>query len=178
LFKKFLKFSLLIKIHHKGNYINVSGDFDPIVNEGIIDNNSRHFLILNPDTLLSATQVADVFDCPRKAVLQTRVRAGNEVSEAMVLGKMLHDVLQQSLVRKAFSIESLRATLKSVIEEGVDDLFAIGMDELEARKKMDTHLPKLQEWGKKVLGNISKVRLEDLLYLTDFTNNKKCSQRL
>jgi DNA replication ATP-dependent helicase Dna2 len=127
------------------------------VNEGILDNSSEHFVILNPDMLLSATQVADVFECPRKAVLQTRVRAGNEVFEAMVFGKMLHDVLQQSLVRKSFSLESLRATLKSVIEESVEDLFAIGMDEFEAKRKLDAHLPKLQGWGRKFLGDLPKV---------------------
>ena len=157
-----MTFSRTLISTYEGNYIHVSGDFDPVVNEGIIDNASQHFVILNPDTLLSATQVADVFECPRKAVLQTRVRAGNEVSEAMVFGKMLHDILQQSLVRKAFSIESLRATLKSVIEEGVEDLFAIGMDEVEARKKLDAHLSKLQEWGNKFLGNLPKVSLEKI----------------
>jgi len=65
---------------------------------GEVDN----LLILHPDVLLSATAISTVVRCTRKAYLQNKVKASGPASEdspseSLLMGKMLHEVLQSCL---------------------------------------------------------------------------------
>jgi DNA replication ATP-dependent helicase Dna2 len=68
---------------------------------------SENMLVLHPDTLLSATAISSaVISCSRKAVLQSKVKASGpgadeRPTEALILGKMLHEVLQSCLTGNA-----------------------------------------------------------------------------
>lgn len=64
---------------------------------------SRHadnLLVLHPDTLVTATAVCDVPTCVRKPLVKQRVHgtgAVDHMGEAIVMGNMLHEVLQACL---------------------------------------------------------------------------------
>ncbi|KAF2616691.1 hypothetical protein F2Q68_00042631 [Brassica cretica] len=74
-----------------GDSINVIGDFD---GEGKCDvDHQNNFLIVHPDTLVAGTKVAASFGCPRRTVLDERLRS-NEHATAALLGTLLHQVFQ------------------------------------------------------------------------------------
>lgn len=59
-----------------------------------------NLLILHPDILVTATAVCDVPTCVRKPLVRQRINgtgASDKMSEALVLGCMLHEVLQACL---------------------------------------------------------------------------------
>ena len=60
---------------------------------------SPNLLILQPDTLVSATRVSDTPFCRRKAVVSEKVRSSaSELTPALVYGNLLHELLQACLL--------------------------------------------------------------------------------
>lgn len=108
----------------------------------IDDSNYSPFLIVHPDQMLSATTVADSFDCIRKAVLQNLIKATGETSKAMVYGSILHEIFQQALSANKWDDEFLDATVRDTVQAHVEGLWELGMRDLslaieEIRAKMN-----------------------------------------
>ncbi|MCO5599936.1 hypothetical protein L7F22_054043 [Adiantum nelumboides] len=65
-----------------------------------------NLLILQPDILLSATAISSVVTCARKPLLQAKIKQSgpgveDKPTEALVMGRMLHEVLQSCLTGEA-----------------------------------------------------------------------------
>ncbi|SPC64806.1 related to DNA2 - DNA helicase [Ustilago sp. UG-2017b] len=56
-----------------------------------------NLLVVHPDVLVPATKVADVASCIRKPVVQDRLRGASDVTVSLVMGNMLHELLQACL---------------------------------------------------------------------------------
>ncbi|TKY88582.1 hypothetical protein EX895_002571 [Sporisorium graminicola] len=56
-----------------------------------------NLLVVHPDILVPATKVADVASCIRRPVVQDRLRGASDVTLSLVMGNMLHEVLQACL---------------------------------------------------------------------------------
>ena len=115
----------------------------------ITDDSSSPFLIVHPDHMLSATTVADSFDCVRKAVLQDRIKATGETSKAMVYGKVLHEIFQQALMANQWDSDFLAQLVQRTIENHVEGLWELGMvDTVLATEEITTKMGELSAWAK------------------------------
>ena len=56
-----------------------------------------NIFVVHPDVLVPATKVADVASCIRKPVVQDRLRGASDVTVSLVMGNMLHELLQACL---------------------------------------------------------------------------------
>ncbi|KAN0065294.1 DNA replication endonuclease-helicase Dna2 [Thecaphora frezii] len=65
-----------------------------------------NLLVVHPDVLVPATKVSDVASCVRKPVIQDRLRGGSELSVPLVMGNMLHEVLQACLTGRGATVQS------------------------------------------------------------------------
>jgi DNA replication ATP-dependent helicase Dna2 len=63
-------------------------------------------LIHHPDILVTMTAVADAMPCPRKPILNQRVKLPEPVTKSMLYGIVLHSLLQGSLAEQSFDPES------------------------------------------------------------------------
>lgn len=73
-----------------------------------------NLLILHPDTLVTATAVCDVPTCVRKPLIKQRINgtgAVDKMSEAVVMGNMLHEVLQACLTGNGVEADEDTAAL-------------------------------------------------------------------
>lgn len=66
-------------------------------NSNSVDHALDNLLVVHPDVLVSATKVADVASCIRKPVVQDRLRGASDVTLSLVMGNMLHELLQACL---------------------------------------------------------------------------------
>ena len=73
--------------------------------------------------MLSATTVADSFDCTRKAVLQDRIKATGESSKAMIYGKILHEIFQQALSANKWDNQFLAELVDKTVQAHVEGLW-------------------------------------------------------
>ncbi|KAG0498632.1 hypothetical protein HPP92_003323 [Vanilla planifolia] len=91
-----------------GDTVNAIGEFDQ---EGkCIVNRSKNFVIVFPEILVSGTRVASSFHCPRRAVLDQRLKA-SEQSVPALIGTLLHQIFQAGLLKKFPTRQYLRSLL-------------------------------------------------------------------
>ncbi|KAI5399142.1 hypothetical protein KIW84_064502 [Lathyrus oleraceus] len=101
-----------------GDTVNVIGQFDEGGNCDI--NHDNNFLIVHPDILVSGTRVAASFSCPRRTVLDERLKS-SEYSTAALCGT-------------------------SGFKKNVESLFACGVNEKDVRKTMIDGIPRIYNW--------------------------------
>ncbi|KAK6363654.1 Tripartite DNA replication factor [Orbilia blumenaviensis] len=105
-------------------------------------------LILHPDILLSATAVADSFDCIRLATLKERVKAISDASKWSVYGNILHEVFQVALSANDFSTPFLEKEISRILSAQIGNLYAVRVTPSMAADHLKTQLPFLQDWAK------------------------------
>ncbi|KAI9782713.1 MAG: Tripartite DNA replication factor [Geoglossum umbratile] len=128
-----------------GSFIHLIGDF---THDGqcIIDD-AHNMLILHPDHLISATVVADSFTCPRRAVLQDRVKATGESSPPVVFGHILHEVFQEAMAANKWDSEALRGLIERVVSRHMEDIYNIQMEAMDAISYLTSRMPAVQAWA-------------------------------
>lgn len=141
---------------------NLNNHASPSVQIELNDTDQSPLIIVEPDHMLSATTVADSFDCIRKAVLQDRTKATGETSEPMVYGKILHEIFQQALTNNRWDEELLAELVAKTVQAHVDDLWELGMrDSVQATEKIMAKMGELAAWArifvKELPGNDSLV---------------------
>jgi DNA replication ATP-dependent helicase Dna2 len=115
----------------------------------ITDDEGSAFLIIHPDHMLSATTVADSFDCLRKAVLQDRIKATGETAKPMVYGKILHEIFQQALSANRWDNGILAELVEKTVRMHVEGLWELGMkDTVLAVEEITAKMGELATWAK------------------------------
>lgn len=141
----------------KGHVIHVSylpgqikdDDFLSSQQLGLDDGETSAFLVIHPDHMLSATTVADSFDCTRKAVLQDRIKATGETSKAMIYGKILHEIFQQALGANTWDDQFLAELVEKTVQSHVEGLWELGMqDTVLAIEEIKAKMGELAAWAK------------------------------
>lgn len=126
-----------------GDTINVIGEFDC---QGICDvNREKNFLIVHPDNLVSGTRVSSSFSCPRRTVLDERLKY-SEHSAAALMGTLLHQIFQAGLVRELPTKEFLEEYARTVLQKSIENLYACGVNENDTLMTLIHAIPKMLNW--------------------------------
>lgn len=111
-----------------------------------------NLLILNPDVLLSATSVGSSIECLRRAILQLTLEdPRGEPSLPMIVGNIVHELLQDSLVHKLLhkklDMEYLEKTLASLMEAYSFQLLQCNEDLASVTENIrSTHLKNIHQF--------------------------------
>lgn len=97
-----------------GDTVNVISQFDEGGNCDI--NHDNNFLIVHPDILVSGTRVAASFSCPRRTVLDERLKS-SEYSTAALCGTLLHQIFQAGLTNDNPTINFLECYTEVVLKK-------------------------------------------------------------
>ncbi|XP_040995352.1 DNA replication ATP-dependent helicase/nuclease JHS1 [Juglans microcarpa x Juglans regia] len=126
-----------------GDTVNVIGNFDE---QGKCDiDRDSNFIIVHPDILLSGTRVAASFSCPRRTILDERLKC-NEYSTAALIGTLLHQIFQAGLIKESPTIKFLEEYAGVVLQKNMESLYACGVNENDIRKTLIEAVPKLLNW--------------------------------
>lgn len=121
------------------------GEFDD-TGQCIIDDH-HNMLILHPDHLVSATVVGDSFSCTRRAVLQDRVKATNDSSEAQVYGHILHEIFQEAMKANRWDDDWLHKVTETTASRYLESFFEINVDPIRAVEQLKSKTTALQSWA-------------------------------
>jgi CRISPR/Cas system-associated exonuclease Cas4 (RecB family) len=127
-----------------------------------VDNEHESYVILNPDWLIGATTVANAVTCPRKAVLSEVFKGGLQKQgggqEVMVMGSLLHSVFEQVLKTAhsregSVTVKYVQAVMKKTVlsHSSLESLYAIGVSEVEALKRISEYSSSVVDWVSKYL---------------------------
>ncbi|KAI9653542.1 MAG: Tripartite DNA replication factor [Bathelium mastoideum] len=127
------------------SFVHVIGDFS---HDGqcIIDD-ARNMLILHPDHLISATVVADSFECTRRAVLQDRIKATSGVSEAQVYGHILHELFQTAMTANRWDTEWLVCAAEAIVSQHLESIYELNLTVQLAVDALKAKISELQAWA-------------------------------
>lgn len=126
-----------------GDTVNVIGEFD---DKGKCDvGRENNFLIVHPDVLVSGTRVAASFNCPRRSVLDERLKC-SEQSISALLGTLLHQIFQAGLMKEIPTMNFLEEYARLVLQKNIESLYACGVNENDIHKTLVEAIPKMLNW--------------------------------
>ncbi|KAK7350768.1 hypothetical protein VNO77_09705 [Canavalia gladiata] len=126
-----------------GDTVNIIGQFDE---GGSCDvDHDNNFLIVHPDILLSGTRVAASFSCPRRTVLDERIKC-NEYSTAALTGTLLHQIFQAGLTKDNPTVNFMEDYAQVVLQRNIESLYACGANENDVRKILIEAIPRMLNW--------------------------------
>ncbi|KAL2337269.1 hypothetical protein Fmac_011715 [Flemingia macrophylla] len=126
-----------------GDTVHIIGQFDEGGNCDISRDNN--FLIVQPGLLVSGTQVAASFSCPRRTVLNERLKY-NDYSIAALTGIMLHQNFQAGLTNDNPTVNFMEDYAEVVLQKNVESLYACGVNENDVRKTFSDAIPRMLSW--------------------------------
>nr|XP_029123131.1 DNA replication ATP-dependent helicase/nuclease DNA2 isoform X1 [Elaeis guineensis] len=126
-----------------GDTINVIGEFD---DQGkCVVNHNKNLVIVHPDILVSGTRVASSFTCPRRAVLDERLKSAEHSTSALI-GTMLHQIFQAGLLKDSPSRHFLEEYAGTVLQKNIESLYACGANERDTYSTLVDAVPKILNW--------------------------------
>ena len=142
----------------------------PVLEDNIATSNGRweclvddqhNMMILHPDHLISSTVVADSFGCIRRAVLQDRVKATGDASEAQVYGHVLHEIFQAALAANRWDTAWLHALVDDIVRRyHLDDLYQIHVSVEHAVEHLREKITTFQSWARVFINEEPRVSSE------------------
>jgi DNA replication ATP-dependent helicase Dna2 len=132
-----------------GTIVNVISN--QINSKNIVIDNTDGLLVVNPDVLISSTSLSDSFQCLRRSVLKERIKYSGQSTDAMFSGTILHQLFQASLASKNWSLEFLSSILRNLINESMEDLYALGKNGDEAYAEMSKNIKFVMDFSEKYM---------------------------
>uniref|UniRef100_A0A453CXH3 DNA helicase n=1 Tax=Aegilops tauschii subsp. strangulata TaxID=200361 RepID=A0A453CXH3_AEGTS len=128
-----------------GDTVSVIGEFSD-QGKCTVDHDSN-LVIVHPELLISGTRVASSFHCPRRSVLDERLKS-NEYSTSALMGTLLHQVFQAGLLEDVPSRQFLEQHAKEVLLNNLESLYACGASERSTHSILIEAIPKMLNWYK------------------------------
>ena len=112
---------------------------------GLVED-SKGSIVVEPDTLVSSTAVVSALFCMRKAVLAEKFKGMEGGNRVMLLGTIVHELLQEVLKHKAYKRPEILKTLDAILlsPKIIGDLVSIGMSEVDMRKEVEPFVRHIQ----------------------------------
>lgn len=79
--------------------------------------NDHGLVVYEPDLLISSTSIVGSLFCKRKSVITERYRGFDPANRIMVIGSLVHKLLQSSLQIGAKNEDDIKECLRSVMQQ-------------------------------------------------------------
>lgn len=118
-----------------------------------IVNNSSGFLVVEPDSLLTCTQVASSLFCERKTWLNHVFLGEVGTNRAMLVGTLVHEVFQHGVKKRIADIDKLTKFLDELIDNATIMLeaYSVEVHISEIRKEALSYISSVKEWIEKYM---------------------------
>ncbi|CAA7406684.1 unnamed protein product [Spirodela intermedia] len=128
-----------------GDTVNVIGEFDG--HERYTIDRNYNLIIVHPHILVSGTRVASSFSCPRRSVLDERLKI-NEHSTPALIGTLLHQVFQAGLLKDSPTRAFMEEYVGALLQQNVESLYACGVGEGDTYLTLVREIPRMLNWIK------------------------------
>lgn len=121
----------------------------------VIDDDSG-FLVAYPDTLISATLIADSISCSRRAVLSARTQASVEDSKpsaSLISGSIVHDIIEKAMLEGRYDADFLGRLVPGAVRKSLVDIFCAEQEEATLIHQVQGLLDRFPSWAENYLVN-------------------------
>ncbi|KAK8964605.1 hypothetical protein KSP40_PGU019489 [Platanthera guangdongensis] len=128
-----------------GDTVHVVGKFDE--DGKCVVSHNENLVVIFPDILVSGTRVASSFNCPRRAVLDERLKA-SEHSTAALLGTLLHQMFQAGLLKDLPTRHFLEERAAIILQQNIENLYACDANQTAISAQLLDAIPRILNWIK------------------------------
>ena len=136
------------------------GAFNPASTPSLTLSRQHGLLILHPDILVSSTKVSDSSHCARKALLQELIRTVGGLTPSLAYGNMLHEMLQDSLLRGQWDEASRTRQIEKQLAKRTAELWSMDLPLDKAREEMTERSKAFADFSLLYIGDKPKVSLQ------------------
>ncbi|XP_039281623.1 DNA replication ATP-dependent helicase/nuclease DNA2-like [Nilaparvata lugens] len=124
--------------------ISIAAKWDSHV--GWVVSDLHGFVVLEPDTLISSTALVGSLFCMRRAILANMFRGLDPGSDIMVMGSLVHEILQEVLDRKVRSEDEIRTIANNSISSKsfIFSMYSSQMTMEHVKKQLDLFVPRIK----------------------------------
>ncbi|KAI5119550.1 hypothetical protein M0805_008536 [Coniferiporia weirii] len=146
---------------HPGDTLNVIGPFSTPSTLSTLPtitvSAKQNLIVLHPDTLLTATSVANAPHCARRPLLSLLLRPMSDSTPALVWGSVLHEVMQRCLAGLRWDESHIEALVDDIVQKNLEDLVRIGVGLDEAKTEVRKRAGGLRSFGERFIGKTPKT---------------------
>ncbi|KAH8386694.1 hypothetical protein KR093_001972 [Drosophila rubida] len=121
-----------------GDVVSVQAQWQPSLTSYVV-NKEFGYCVIQPDMLISSTTVTGSLFCRRKAVLQDRFRGVDGANAVMVVGTVVHELLQTVLAQRLRSHKQVLAALQQQLESASLARLLFGSQLSQAEIELQLH---------------------------------------
>jgi len=146
--KLFLSGSWLSTVVNVGDVVNIEAEWEG--DEARVDDRGGT-LVVNPDMLVSGTSVVSTLFCMRKAVLGERYKGSEGGSKVMLLGTIVHELLQETLRSKCYDRKMIEGIITSLLSNprSLNDMSYLQLTDTDMRKEIAPFVDHIQYFVRK-----------------------------
>ena len=164
----------------KGDIVNILNTNDGQYNLDqvlVIDDSSNNLIIVNPDRLMTGTSIVSTLFCMRKAVLNEWFKGIEGTNKVMLLGTLLHEVLQKSLQKKVKGLAEINDQLDDSLKSPalIQDMLALSLTPEMVRKEVEPFLSHILFFIEKYVLE-KDVSLPTPAYTNNLPDNQKAKR--
>ncbi|XP_077301776.1 DNA replication helicase/nuclease 2 [Arctopsyche grandis] len=107
--------------------------------------NQGGYLVLWPDNLITGTEIVNSLFCTRKSILQSNFKGMDSGNKSMVIGTLVHELLQICLRNKINTLEGISTECKRMLKDPqfIYTLYDIDMTETDASIELRKFIPQI-----------------------------------
>ncbi|CAH1104668.1 unnamed protein product [Psylliodes chrysocephalus] len=113
-----------------------------------IVNNEHGLLVIEPDRLVSSTAVSGSLWCKRRTILSERYRGFDTTNQVMLVGSLVHSILQFALKHNISGINNLTEIVTKLIKKRniIKTLYECGISLKTLEEEVSQYIPKIQDF--------------------------------
>lgn len=134
-----------------GDHVHVIGLFKEDGGPIEVSHSNGRLLIVEPDTLVTITNVAAALECERQVALTKYVRPPSEVTKPLLYGTITHEFIQRCFVANDFSMHFLKKALDETVTLYANELYLLETTLDEAITELSDKLTTIQQWSQKYM---------------------------
>ncbi|XP_072032876.1 DNA replication ATP-dependent helicase/nuclease DNA2-like [Amphiura filiformis] len=160
---------------HEGSIVAIHGAFDE---QGICKiTPQQNFIIVNPDLLLTGTNVTKSIRCLRRSVLGEKFKGLDKASKPMLLGTTLHEVFDEALAKKCFTVDFLRRVVQKTLKKPafLVDMYSLGLTEKQLMGDAEEYMTTMKHWADRYLQNQPKAMATMDIKFPGQMKSEKCN---
>ncbi|XP_045462614.1 DNA replication ATP-dependent helicase/nuclease DNA2 [Harmonia axyridis] len=118
-----------------------------IESDWIVDNKNG-LIVYEPDLLISSTSVVGALFCKRRSVLSDKFQGFEAGNEFMLVGTLVHSILQQTLKNKLKTISEIENILENILKDkdNIKKIYESDLTVEMVKSKMAIYIPRIQEF--------------------------------
>lgn len=119
-----------------------------VTSEGWVVDGKNGYVSIHPDIIVSSTALVGAMFCRRRGVLSSFFRGFDRKNKAMVMGSLVHEILQRALRMKSCTLDDINACIDELMTtpQLLRDLYSSDL-KLEASKtELKAYAPKIKHF--------------------------------